>query len=211
MVDEGEKIAVYHRAQPGKKGKNIYGEAIHGEHGLEKPPLRGMGFRITPNGTYFSKMNGKFEYTAGCILITNMLVVREDVTAVTGKLEVDGSVHVIGSIYSGGYIKATGDIIIEQNVDAYNLGNRLHLKTLLDIGRNELYGIEVQGRRLAELDAEVSKLVNFTEQLKGAVCVKGTAYEGGIIVLNGIKFLLTTKVRRVHFKLRNKRVVMVFV
>ncbi len=343
MVDEGEKIAVYHRAQPGIKGKNIYGETIHGEHGMEKPPMRGVGFRIAPDGvTYLSKMNGKFEYTAGRIMITNMLVVREDVTAVTGKLEVDGSVYVIGSIYSGGYIKATGDIIIEQNVetcrliaggnimikqgscskndcfieaegevsgsffeaaninargnvkanyimnsnidtmgkvivsgskgvllggriravrgvDAYNLGNRLHLKTVLDIGRNELYdnekeefekqrkklladlkeleqvwakieqfeatgkhvdeetrrkvhaGIEVQGRRLAELDGEESKLVNYTEQLKDAVCVKGTAYEGSVIVLNGIKFLLTTKVRRVHFKLQNKRVVMVSV
>lgn len=342
MVDEGEKIAVYHRAQPGKKGKNIYGETIHGEHGLEKPPLRGVGFRVTADGTYISKLNGKFEYTAGRILITNMLVVREDVTAVTGKLEVDGSVHVIGSIYSNGYIKATGDIIIEQNVetcrliaggnimikqgscskndcfieaegevsgsffeaanisargnvkanyimnsnidtmgkvivsgskgmllggriravrgvDAYNLGNRLHLKTILDIGRNELYdheieeyqkqrkklltdlqeleqvwskivqleeagkeveeeirrkvyaGIEVQGRRLAELDAEESKLVNFTEQMKEPVFVRGTAYEGSIIMLNGIKFMLTTKVRRVQFRLQNKRVVMVSV
>lgn len=343
MVDEGEKIAVYHKAEPGKKGKNIYGEAIYGEHGLEKPPLRGVGFRIAQDGvTYLSKMNGKFEYTAGRIMITNMLIVREDVTAVTGKLEVDGSVYVIGSIYSGGYIKATGDIIIEHNVetcrliaggnimikqgscskndcfidavgevsgsffeaaninargnvkanyimnsnidtmgkvivsgskgvllggkiravkgvDAYNLGNRLHLKTVLDIGRNELYdneideyekqrkklltdlgeleqvwskivqieeagkevdeeirrkvyaGMEVQGKRLAELDAEEAKLVNYTEQMKEPVFVRGTAYEGSIIVLNGIKFLLTTKVRRVQFKLQNKRVLMVSV
>lgn len=62
-------------------------------------------------------MNGKFEYLNGRIIITNMLVVKEDVTSVTGKLEVDGSVYVIGSIYSGGCIKATGDIIIEHNVE----------------------------------------------------------------------------------------------
>ena len=152
-----------------------------------------------------------------------------------------------------------GKIRAVHGVDAYNLGNRLHLKTVLDIGRNELYdnemaefekqrkkllidlgeleqvwdkieqleaagkqveeeirrkvhaGIEVQGRRLAELDAEVSKLVNFTEQMKESVCVKGTAHEGSVIVLNGIKFLLTSKVRRVHFSLQNKRVVMVAV
>ena len=341
MVDEGEKIAVYHKAEMGISGKNIYGEMIHAENGAEKKPIRGVGFTIEPDGvTYISKINGKFEFTGGRILITNMLVVHEDVTAVTGKLEVDGSVYVIGSIYSGGYIKATGDIIIEHNVetgrlvaggnvmikkgscskndcfidaggevsgsffeaatinaggnvkanyimnsmintlgkvivsgskgvllggkisavkgvDAHNLGNRLHLKTVLDIGRNELYeremakyaekreqlvrdldslekewkkiavlysagkevseeikrrihaAIVVQGQRLAELDGEVSKLVNVTEQTaKGPVCVRGKAHEGSVIVINGIKYTLSAEVRRISFKLRNKQVVM---
>lgn len=342
MVDEGEKIAFYHRAEGGVSGKNIYGEMIHAENGMEKKPIRGVGFRIESDGvTYTSKMNGKFEFTGGRIIITNMLVIREDVTAVTGKLEVDGSVHVIGSIYSGGYIKATGDIIIEHNVetgrliaggnvmikkgscskndcyidaggevsgsffeaaninargnvkanyimnsnintmgrvivsgskgmllggktsavkgvDTYNLGNRLHLKTVLDIGRNELYekeqaayeskrekllrdlealerewdkilqmeeagkevpeeiqrkihaAIEIQGQKLAELDGEASKLVNITGQAaKEPVCVRGKAYEGSTIILNGIKYTLSAEVRRVLFKLRNKQVVMV--
>lgn len=122
MVEKGEKIAVYHHAEKGRDGKNIYGEVLHGDSGTEKKPLRGVGFEIAPDGvTYRSKMNGKFEYINGRINITNMLVVREDVTAVTGKLEVDGSVYVIGSIYSGGYIKASGDIIIEYNVETARL------------------------------------------------------------------------------------------
>lgn len=122
MVEVDEKIAVYHPAGKGTNGKNIYGETIHADNGIEKKPLRGEGFRIAPDGvTYLSKLNGKFEYINGRIIITNMLVVREDVTSVTGKLEVDGSVHVIGSIYSGGYIKASGDIIIEHNVETARL------------------------------------------------------------------------------------------
>ncbi len=341
MVDEGEKIVVYHPAQKGSTGTNIYGESIHAENGTEKKPLRGTGFTIAPDGvTYISKMNGKFEFVGGRILITNMLVVREDVTAVTGRLEVDGSVHVIGSIYSGGFIKATGDIIIEHNVenaqliaggnimikkgscskkdclieaggevsgsffeaaninaggdvkanyimnsnintrgrvtvagnkasllggricairgvDTYNLGNRLHLKTVLDIGRNELYAqvqaqyaekreqlleeldalekvrrqirmmcasgrevpedqqrkvfaaVEVKTQKLAELDGESAKLANMTEQtMKEPVRVRGRAYEGSTITINGISYLLPSEVRRVIFKLRNKQVVM---
>lgn len=342
MVDEGEKIAFYHRAEAGSSGTNIYGETIHAENGMELKPLRGVGFTIEPDGvTYTSKMNGKFEFTAGRIIITNMLIIREDVTAVTGRLEVDGSVYVVGSIYSGGYIKATGDIIIEHNVetgrliaggnvmikagstskndcyidaggevsgsffeaaninargsvkanyimnstiktmgkvivsgskgmllggnisavggvDTFNLGNRLHLKTVLDIGRNELYdkeqllyeknrkklledldalekqwarvtaiidegrevpeeiqrkilaAIKVQGQKLAELDGEASKLVNLTDpETKKPVCVRGKAYEGSVIILNGFRYTLSTEVRRVLFRLRNKQVVMV--
>lgn len=122
MVDKDEKIAVYHRAGKGTDGKNIYGETIHADNGTEKKPLRGEGFVIAPDGvTYLSRMNGKFEYVNDRIIITNVLVVNEDVTAVTGRLEVDGTVHVFGSVYSGGYIKASGDIIIEHNVETARL------------------------------------------------------------------------------------------
>ncbi len=343
MVDEGEKIAVYHRAEKGTDGTNIYGETIHAENGLEKKPLRGEGFKIAPDGvTYISRLNGKFEYINGRIIISNMLVVREDVTAVTGKLEVDGSVYVIGSIYSGGYIRATGDIIIEHNVetarliaggnvmikkgscsrhdcfidaggevsgsffeaaninargnvkanyimnsnintmgrvivsgskgvllggricavrgvDTFNLGNSSHLPTYLDIGRNELYEKEqavraekrtqllneltaleagwskilqlltskkggvsedtvrkvhatmvVKSKELAELDAEISKLANITDQSMNApVCIRGNAFGGSVIVINKIKYMLSSEVSRVIFKLRNKRIAII--
>lgn len=342
MVEEGEKIAVYHRAEKGIDGKNVFGEVIHANRGIEKNPLKGIGFALAPDGvTYLSKLSGKFEFINGRIVITNMIVVREDVTAVTGKLEVDGSVHVIGSVHSGGYIKASGDIIIEYNVetakliaggnvmikkgscskrdcfieaggevsgsffeaanisargnvkanyimnsnirtmgrvivsgskglllggnicavkgvDTYNLGNSSHIKTYLDIGRNELYEQEqsklaekrevilsalsaleeswnkmlkllpakkelaeetlkklnativAKDRELANLDAEISKLANITDQdMKLPVCVRGNAYPGSIIVINSIKYMLPSDVNRIIFKLRNKTVVMV--
>lgn len=342
MVDKGEKIAVYHRAGKGVAGKNIYGETIHAENGAEKKPLRGEGFIIAPDGvTYLSKMNGKFQYINGRIIITNMLVVHEDVTAVTGKLEVDGSVYVIGSIYSGGYIKATGDIVIEHNVetarliaggnimikkgscsrhdcfieaggevsgsffeaanikargnvkanyimnseintmgriivsgskgmllggktsavrgvDTFNLGNGSHLKTFLEVGRTKMYEeqqeeyghrrdqlvnelnaldkgwnkilqllsanrevsedtvrkvhatIVAKSQELADLDAEISKLANITDQgMIAPVTVRGRAFGGTVIVINDIKYMLTSEVRRAIFKLRNKRIVMV--
>lgn len=342
MVEEGEKIAVYHRAEKGTDGKNVFGEVIHANNGIEKNPLKGVGFTLAPDGvTYLSKLSGKFEFINGRIVITNMVVVYEDVTAVTGKLEVDGSVHVIGSVHSGGYIKASRDIIIEYNVetarliaggnimikkgscskrdcfleaggevsgsffeaanisaggnvkanyimnsnirtmgrvivsgskglllggnicavkgvDTYNLGNSSHIKTYLDIGRNELYEQEqsklsekrevilnalsaleegwnkmlkllpakkelaeesikklnativAKDRELANLDAEISKLANTTDQdMKSPVCVRGNAYPGSVIVINSIKYMLPSDVNRIIFKLRNKTVVMV--
>lgn len=342
MVDKGEKLAVYHPAEKGTNGKNIYGKTIHAEKGLEKKPLRGTGFMIASDGvTYISKLNGKFEYLNGRMIISNMLVVHEDVTSVTGKLEVDGSVYVVGSIYSGGYIRATGDIIIEHNVetarliaggnvmikkgscskhdcfidaggevsgkffeaaninargnvkanyimnsnintlgrvivsgskgvllggricavkgvDTFNLGNSSHLKTILEVGRNELYEKEqaeyaekreqllnelsalemgrnkilqlitaekevpedmlrkvcatltVKSQELANLDAEVSKLANLTEQnFIAPVCVRGKAHVGSSIVINTIKYMLSMEVNRVIFKLRNKQVILV--
>ncbi len=341
MVDEGEKIAVYHPAEKGVDGENVFGEVLHANPGSEKKPLKGEGFLIAPDGiTYFSKMNGKFEYVNGKIIISNMIIVKEDVTAVTGKLEVDGSVYVIGSVYSGGYISATGDIIVEYNVEAgkliaggnvmikkgscskndcfieakgevsgsffeaaninaegnvkanyimnsnintmgkvivsgskgmllggrvcavmgvdtYNLGNKSHIKTFLEIGKNALYEkmqarlaekrerileelsmledrwhkilkalppnkeaaielikklnatIVAKDHELADLDAEVSKLSNVTDQEMKAVIVRGFAYEGSFIEINTVRYMLPSNVSRVVFKLRNNNVVMV--
>lgn len=341
MVDEGEKIAVYHPAENGVDGQNVFGEVLHANKGIEKKPLKGEGFTIAPDGvTYLSKMNGKFEYINGRIIISNMLVVREDVTAVTGKLEVDGSVYVVGSVYSGGYITATGDIIIEHNVqaarlisggnimikkgscskndcfieakgevsgsffeaanidaggnikanyimnsnintmgkvivsgskgmllggrvravrgvDTYNLGNKSHIKTFLEVGRNILYdkkqaefakererileelsmleeqwnkilkalppdkeqavllikkmnaAIVTKDHELADLDADISRLANVTDQDMKAIIVRGNAYEGSMIEINTFKYMLPKQVSRIIFKLRNKNVVMV--
>lgn len=151
-----------------------------------------------------------------------------------------------------------GKISAVRGVDTYNLGNRLHLKTILDIGRNALYekehaeyekkrekllgdlkaleqewekiiqleeagravpeeiqrkihaAMEVQGQRLAELDGEDAKLANLTGQAaKEPVIVRGRAYEGSVVILNGIKYTLSAEVRRVLFKIRNKQVTMV--
>ncbi len=341
MVDEGEKLAVYHPAQKGIDGQNIFGEVLHANKGIDKKPLKGKGFTIASDGvTYISKMNGKFEYINGQMIISNMIIVKEDVTAVTGKLEVDGSVYVVGSVYSGGHIEATGDIIVEHNVetaklvaggnvmikrggcskhdcfieakgevsgsffeaanitaggnvkanyimnsdintlgkaiisgskgtllggriravkgvDTYNLGNTSNIKTFLDVGRNVLYEkqqIEFQKKReqileqlsmleekwnkvlkslppdkekavelikklngaivakdqeLVDLDAEISRLAHLTDEGMKAVLVRRNAYEGSVIEINTVKYMLPSTVSRIIFKLKNKNVVMV--
>ena len=185
MVDEGERIALYHQAEEGTTGTNIYGESIHAEGGVELKPLRGVGFTLEPDGvTYTSKMNGKFEFVGGRINISNMLIVREDVTAVTGKLEVDGSVYVIGSIYSGGYIKATGDIIIEHNVETGRLiaGGNVMIKKG-SCSKNDCFidaGGEVSGSffEAANINAggnvKANYIMNSNINTKGRVIVSGS-------------------------------------
>ncbi len=151
-----------------------------------------------------------------------------------------------------------GRICAVRGVDAYNLGNSSHLRTLLEIGRTELYEkeqadyavrrerllgelsalekgwdrvlqmisaevevpketlrkihatIEAKNHEMAGLDAEVSKLINMTEHTMNApVCIRGRAYEGSVIIINTFKYMLSSEVKRVIFKLRDKKVAMV--
>lgn len=168
MVEKGERLAVYHPAEKGKDGQNVFGEVIHANDGAEKKPLKGKGFAIEQDGvTYVSKLSGKFEFINGQIIISNMVIVKEDVTAVTGKLEVDGSVYVIGSVCSGGYISATGDIIVEHNVEAGKLiaGGNVMIKKG-SCSKNDCF-IEAKGEvsgsffEAANIDAEGNIKANY--------------------------------------------------
>ena len=150
-----------------------------------------------------------------------------------------------------------GRICAVKGVDTFNLGNKSHLITLLEIGRNEVYDREqavfaekrelvvaeltalengwkklvrmqaarpvseeamkkvrskilAKNQELAELDAEISKLANVTDQtMKMPVCVRGIAHEGSVIIINTMKYVVPSEVRRVIFKLRNSKVAMV--
>ena len=151
----------------------------------------------------------------------------------------------------------SGRVCAVKGVDTYNLGNKSHIKTVLEVGKNALYeksqavfakkrvqildelmmleerwnnilqslppdkeqaevlikklnaAIVAKDHELAALDAEVSKLDNLTDQDMKAVIVRGNAYEGSMIEINTIKYMLPTHVSRIIFKLKNKKVVMV--
>ena len=68
--------------------------------------------------------------------------------------------------------------------------------------------IGAKDHELADLDADISKLANFTDQNMKAVIVRGNAYEGSCIEINTIRYMLPSNVSRIVFKLRNKAVVM---
>ncbi len=69
--------------------------------------------------------------------------------------------------------------------------------------------IVAKDHELADLDAEVSKLANLTDQDMKAVIVRGNAYEGSFIEINTVKYMLPSNVGRIIFKLKNNCVAMV--
>ena len=69
--------------------------------------------------------------------------------------------------------------------------------------------IVTKDHELADLDADISKLTNVTDQDMKAVIVRGNAFEGSIIDINTFRYTLPSQVFRVIFKLRNSNVVMV--
>ncbi len=196
------------------------------------------------------EVSGSFFEAANINAVGNVkanYIMNSDINTM-GKVIVSGSRGVL----LGGRICAV------KGVDTFNLGNKSHLVTLLEIGRNEVYDKEqavfaqkrelvvaellalesgwkklvrmqavarpvseeamkkvrstilAKNQELAELDAEISRLTNVTDQtMKMPVCVRGIAHEGSVIIINTIKHVVPSEVRRVVFKLRNNKVAMV--
>ena len=60
IVRKGQKIAIYHKAEPGMPGCRVTGAKYDGKAGKEIPPVKGHGFSIAPDGvTYVADIDGK--------------------------------------------------------------------------------------------------------------------------------------------------------
>lgn len=118
VVEEGQKVAVYHESQKGQDGFTVTGLVIPGISGKAMKYLKGKGFKLSSDGkTYTASVHGHIELD-GQTLTISPLFFFDDVTLATGDVDVDGSVYVRGRVGSGAKIHATGDIAVDGYVEA---------------------------------------------------------------------------------------------
>ena len=118
MVKEGQKLAYYHEALEGIDGYNVRGQVIKARKGIEKRILTGSGFRMDEDRkTYYAVVDGMITLEETEMRISNHMVLDE-VTTATGNVHFDGSIHILGDVKSGALVQATGDIVIDGNVEA---------------------------------------------------------------------------------------------
>ncbi len=117
-VEEGQVIAVYHRAYQGVDGKNVNGQLILAKRGREQVPLRGKGFQRSEDGKiYTALMNGKIEMLNGRITILPVYEINGDVDLSIGNVDFRGDVVIHGGVCSGVNIKATGTVTVDGVVE----------------------------------------------------------------------------------------------
>lgn len=118
LVVENQTVAKYHRAGEGISGHTVLGNELYAQKGKEQNVLSGKGFRLLEDGiTYVAAVNGRVELRGSHLEITRLLVV-ENVTLSTGRVQFDGCVYVCGNVGSGAVIQATEDIIVDGFVEA---------------------------------------------------------------------------------------------
>ena len=85
-MHSGEKVAVYHHAEPGSDGYTVRGVEVKAKAPKELLPLRGKGVERVGD-EYFAQTDGKIEAKNGKIDIQKVHEVAGDVTLIVGKVE----------------------------------------------------------------------------------------------------------------------------
>lgn len=117
-VKVGDKIAEYHKATRGTDGYDVFGNLIKAVSGKEIPILKGTGFMIMNDRvSYVATYTGAIRMVDGRVEITKLMVVQE-VKITDKKIKYDGTVFVVGDVFSGSAIEATGDVIIGGHLES---------------------------------------------------------------------------------------------
>ncbi|MCR4806819.1 MAG: FapA family protein [Lachnospiraceae bacterium] len=117
QVKKGQKLAVYHPAEQGPVGYNIFGAEFPTVKGKELTVLTGKGFYIEQDQvTYVSNVDGIVELDGNKMEVSNLLTLG-DVTAYMGDTKFDGNVHVTGSVGTGSTIVCKDDLIVDEFVE----------------------------------------------------------------------------------------------
>lgn len=110
-VREGDKVAIYHHAEPGIDGYTVRGVEVKAKPVKELLPLRGKGV-VRDGDIYYAQTDGKIEAKNGKIDIQKVHEIAGDVTLIVGRIEFFGDVIINGNVENGVVIRAGRNIEI---------------------------------------------------------------------------------------------------
>ena len=188
-VKKGQKIAVYHSAEPGVDGHTVTGEVLRAKKGIEQPVLTGSGYyQSDDKKTYFALYNGKVELLGTALTVSKYLEVSE-VTLTTGNLRFDGSVRVKGEVGDGVIVDVTEDLVIDGNVGSARImcGGTLLIKNGMNargLGFIKSKG-KVTSRFFEDVKVECDSDIQVNRCMNSQLYAKGSIF-CSMVLLGGV-------------------------
>lgn len=116
LKNEGDVVAVYHRAEKGAFGYTVYASMVAPieSNELEELQLEGVERR---EDEYFALFSGEVTLQNTRLEIKKQLVINKDVGFGEGNITFNGDVIVYGDVHGGTYIKTDGSVEINGVVE----------------------------------------------------------------------------------------------
>ncbi len=190
MVEEGQKLAIYHPATPGVIGFTVRGGMLKPIRGREEKVLTGKGFLLLfDKCTYVAAQPGKADCCAEEYhLEVSKVCLLPEVTRATGNVDFDGSVIIKGDVGRGVSIRATEDIIIDGGVEACEIfcGGSV----LLRQGANGMGEGNIEAAKNVEGKYFEGIAIKAGEKIRANFCLNCHLRSEGDIVISGNKGVL---------------------
>ncbi len=117
VAEEGQLLACYHSATKGENGFTVRNQIIKAIDGKNLPPLKGSGFDYDrERQKYTAKIDGRIVFKNDNLKVDPLLIVDE-VSYSTGNIRFRGDVLVKDCVRSGMLVEATGDVMVNGNVE----------------------------------------------------------------------------------------------
>ncbi len=112
-IEKGQLLARLHKEDPGKPGRNVFGEEIKPRTVRSERLQYGNKISINEEKTeIYSDVTGHANYLNGKVFVSDVFKVPADIDNSVGNIVYDGSVEIAGNVKTGFSVRATGDIII---------------------------------------------------------------------------------------------------
>ena len=137
-VKQGDLLARLFPEDPGKSGRNVYGEEIRPRNVKSARLDYGKNISINEDKTeIYSEVTGHANLINGKVFVSDVLEVPADVDNSIGNINYEGSVLIHGNVKSGFSVKAFGDIIVEGFVEGADIESDAQI--IIKHGVNGMY------------------------------------------------------------------------
>ncbi len=118
-VQAGQAVLVRHPEIKAIDGCDVQGNVVPARHNTHPSIKPGTGVRQSSSDTcvYESTLGGVIQIKDDTLSIDPLLNINGDVSYETGHIDFDGSVNIKGAVLSGFRVKASGDIIVDNDVE----------------------------------------------------------------------------------------------
>lgn len=124
IAKKNEVLAVKLRATEGHDGRDVFGNSIKGQLGLDKKfeAGRNVQARFFPDKIEYSAMcEGIVQEMDGKLEVNSLCIIEHDIDLSTGDIEFAGSLLIKGSVQRGFKVRSQGSVTIEGNVEGGDL------------------------------------------------------------------------------------------
>ncbi len=196
-IQKGDLLARLTREDPGKPGKNLYGDEINPRTVKTAKLEFGKNIRINGDLTeIYSEVTGHAALVNGKVFVSNVFDVPADVDNSTGNIIYEGSVNVHGNVKAGFSVRAQGDIIVDGVVES----------AYLEADGQIIVKSGIHGMRQGVLKAGTNVMAKFIENatvraggyIEAEIILNSDISAGQRIVVQGRKALINGGVLRAY-------------